>query len=391
MALDRVRSFEVAGFSEPAASGSLLADAGAPRSPRGGSRAWRDPAKAMSAETYKTILAAQGRTNTESFAVHGNDDDYTQEQLFLRQDFGQNKAVWVGDFKRDLWYYLINMNPILAACYSHPLHPISRKKRYFVYALSVVFVSDVASVVALSSLCKPCGFETSNTTQCQGRGYASLKCHELHDMYPDISHDRAHELEVEVLPWLCCHSYNFGALWLVDTYPHCGGIIYSTLANTIFSLACFQLMMCACVQQQSMRRRQIGERVGLWVFALLAVLTIYPFAYHVWHGKLLHLWCLKRMVRIFFSSKLLTWLAVTIFNVCLFCLLFWLQKPKPEDSRWRWLDAPDDRRMVDARPFWLRAVNARFHVLASEHQRVVGDASPQAPLASSLSLQNQRN
>lgn len=329
---------------------------------------WRDPTEAMSADTYRAVLEGHGRMDTSTFREHGPDDEYTQEQLYLRQDFSKNKAVWVGDFSKDLWYYLSNINPIVAAFYSHPLHPISRVQRWIVYAISVVFVSNVTGAITLSSECQLCNADSSENYTENCNEPVPLYCEHLHndtDHYFQIQN--LTKYESWRLPMFCCRSRRWGALWFLDTFGDYGPVLFSFLANLVFSLTCFQLMMCPCVQQQSMSARKCGETVGILFFFVVALMT-YLWAWRL-PGDLFRLHRLVEMAETFALTKLLSWFGASIFNVSLFCLLFWLQKPKAQGSRWRWLDAPEDHQAEDPRPGWVKAVNARFHVLSSEHRR----------------------
>lgn len=315
------------------------------------------PEDPMSADTYRAILASLQRYNSSSY-LHSGEDEFTEEELKVRQDMAKNKAVWCGEFRRDLWYYLINMNPILASCYSHPLHPISRNERFLVYGLSFVFVTNVAAATSLASACQVCHYAGCHSG-------VRLNCSSL-----DVNWTRTNQtrFELDVMPHFCCASDDFGALWFLHHFGDFGGTMYNFLANVIFSLTCFQLMMCPCVQSRSKRARHIGEIVGVVLFVLIAIVTfgsmngLYQRVYEIKHY-------FPRAAWYFISSKFISWAGASVFNVAVFCLLFHIQRPKTEGSRWKWMDPPATYGVADPRNGLLKGLSPRFHVLALEYQQ----------------------
>lgn len=313
------------------------------------------PLEPMSAETYKDIMTDLGRINQSLYMV--GEDQFSEEELALRQDMAMNKAVWCGDFRRDLWYFMININPFLSACYSHPLHPISRIERYAVYLMSFVLVTNISAAIAIAGLCRPCQYESCGLPlqlNCSGSSVdVSLVPH-------------VQSFEKDFLPDFCCNSENLGSLYFLDHYGVFGGTLYAVLANVAFSLTCFQLIMCPCVQKLSKRRRRIGEIVGSVLVVVIAGFTLAyssPFFTKMYLSKrLLH------TVYFFVSTKTASWCGASIFNVVIFNFLFFVQRPKPQGSCLRCLDPPSVFGEPDKRCCLIKAVNPRFHVLALEYQ-----------------------
>eukprot|EP00928_Gymnodinium_smaydae_P048156 TRINITY_DN32188_c0_g1_i1.p1 TRINITY_DN32188_c0_g1~~TRINITY_DN32188_c0_g1_i1.p1 ORF type:complete len:442 (-),score=57.00 TRINITY_DN32188_c0_g1_i1:245-1477(-) len=357
--------------------------------------AWQPPP--MDAGTYEQILARLGRLDTvasgSSDESAGEDvaskDDYTEAELKLRTDFSRNKCVWVDSFKEDLWYFLINMNPVLTMCYSHPLHPISRRERFIVYGLSFVFVGLVSVAVAHGEVCFTCDYclecrpggcyeqnATCPLTFEERTGVDALTRntvdpHDVHHFAQSLA--SGSESTLKFTASFCCQAYRFGALYFLEHFKignfSFGGSLYAFVANCVFSTLCFQLMMCGCVQSRSKRVRRAGERLGYVLFGVVFVCTI-ALGASMWRFASENdatIYLLTNALRIFVCAKVGSWIGTTIFNIFVFAVLFPIQRPKDPRSRFAWLDPPREADAVDKRHALVKAINPRFNVLACEY------------------------
>jgi len=257
------------------------------------------------------------------------------------------------------WLYLINVNPIFASCYSHPLHPIARKERFLVYALAFLFVTNVSADTALASTCQTCQFRGCDIPM----NYSAL----LRQLNLNTSAPPSWLPEFnKFLPGFCCRSNDYGAYWFLETFHGLGGPLYSFVANLVFMLMCFQLMMCACVQQRSKRDRRIGEFIGYALFVIIAIIIICHFAYTGIKAIETGTWL--KAIWYVVSSKCMSWIGVSIFNTCVFTVLFHIQRPKPEGHKWKCMDPPTEYGAPDTRSCIWKALNPRFHILCIEYQ-----------------------
>merc|ERR1712061_114422 len=133
------------------------------------------------------------------------------------------------------------------------------------------------------------------------------------------------------------------------------------------TITCFQLIMCGCVQQRSKRMRRIGERVGTVIFVVVAIVTLI-----MSKGDMFYMWetgQFSHAVMYFVGAKLASWFGATCFNICAFCVLFRLQRPKSNARCLR--DPPIEYGAADTRGLLAKIVSPRFCILVTEHQRFV--------------------
>lgn len=313
----------------------------------------------MDAGCYEQVLV-----HLAGSCVLDSDDVYSQPELRLRRDFFKNKCVWVGEFWEDMWYFLININPVLAMCYSHPLHPISRGERFMVNGLSFFFVGIVAVACAQGYECTVCDV----CLDCHIDGCYSYNVTCIRDF------ERVTNRTLPSESWassFCCQAERWGVLLIQRTFDfghiQLGAFMYAFLANCVFHTVCFQLMMCGCVQQQSKRARKFGERVGYVLFALIALGTL--LMSRRWFTWVVAVGHLPSATVTFLTAKLTSWLGTSILNIVAFVVFFKIQRPKDLQSRWRWMDPPLARAETDRRSAIARALNPRFNVLAAEYIR----------------------
>eukprot|EP00928_Gymnodinium_smaydae_P057344 TRINITY_DN40595_c0_g1_i1.p1 TRINITY_DN40595_c0_g1~~TRINITY_DN40595_c0_g1_i1.p1 ORF type:complete len:427 (+),score=56.46 TRINITY_DN40595_c0_g1_i1:70-1350(+) len=374
----------------------------------------RTPADPMSETAYRAILKLRQRKDWSRRCSSRTNADWsgsgtwsirwpspsrciighlTQEQSCLRQDMARGKAVWSGKFWMDLWCFLSNTNPVIALLWSHPLHPISRWERVLVNMLSFPVIMHTLALIEIGRTCQMCNLRgCAEGVVPEGIGKLAFVAFEspidiyakrgLSNVYLQCKSDGADIMhghidlvnDALVRSWLggsCCFasllglfsfSYEFSFLT-----PQMTEFLYCVVANAIFTLTCFQLMSCACVQAGSTRRRRLGEFVGRLVFALLAVWVVFRtkrLFYFVFVRNLQWI-AIKQIV----ITKLLSWLGATVFNLLIFPVIFFIQRPKPEDSVLKWLDPPVVGR--DSRKFIAKVISPRFNVLAAEYRTYV--------------------
>lgn len=353
--------------------------------------AWTAP-QPMDAGTYEEILNWMGRDTQRPM----NETEFSEPELLLRLDMARNKAVWVGNFREDLWYFMINMNPILATCYSHPLHPITRRERLLVYFFSLVFMWMVSVWASLGDLCTKCdGIDGAPKgdvcLQCNNyltamtefdRHFACTKVDKTCWRYI-IDQTGFAELSDETDTYwgnhntageYCCQAFKFKALYVLDAFREFGPLqidigpfVYCFLMNCAFSIISFQLMMCGCVQSRSTRCRHIGEAIGYICFASMAASVVFLSRTAVL-DVIRHKQVLKTVWNVC-CAKLASWLGASIFNFAVFCVLFKIQRPKADNDSLKWLDPPKHVDEADKRNAIAKALNPRFNVQASDYIR----------------------
>jgi len=245
--------------------------------------------------------------------VNNKEAMYDDASLRLRQDMAAGKVRWYGCWRRDLWYFLRNTHPVVSVCYSHPLHPVSRKARWFAYFLQMLFVLAIATALSEARRCFECdiGFCTrENYNSCFLATVAGLKpaAHLLED-YPVVTKN------------FCCVCECMGMLWCFRIFgKDLGGMIYAIATNCTFTIFIFQMIMCSKAQLLDTRRREIRSMIGklivlgiaFWLFTFLPLLFFWVNFKHMG----LTLFCN------FVVGKLGSWLTVTLINVTAFSA-FW--------------------------------------------------------------------
>jgi len=245
--------------------------------------------------------------------VYNKERQYDDASLRLRQDMAAGKVRWFGCWRRDLWYFLRNTHPVVSVCYSHPLHPVSRKARWFAYFLQMLFVLAIATALSEARRCFECdiGFCTrENYNSCFLATVAALKpAATLLEDYPVVTKN------------FCCVCESMGMLWCFRLFGKAwGGMIYAIATNCLFTVFLFQMIMCSKAQLLDTRRREIRSMIGklivigiaCWLFTLLPLLFFWVSLKHM----ALTLFCN------FVVGKLGSWLTVTLINVTAFSV-FW--------------------------------------------------------------------
>lgn len=332
----------------------------------------------MTSQTYHLILKELGRldegdSGSEIGEIGNCDDgDYTDAERMLRMDFLRNKVVWVGSYCEDLWYFLINMHPLISLFYSHPLHPITRSERIFVYILSFFAVTLITTYAASSDYCGKC--RLPEASWCVPIELGCLEDHVGH-ILPILqtlySPEQLREQEEQFWNGFCCRSEQMLARWFAEKFVignwNAGPMLYALVCNSIFSILCFQCMICGCVQSQSRKQRVLGQALGYVLFALVALFVLHDaggiFLFCLEFGTL------QASVTNFIEAKLLSWTGVTFVNIVTFTLLFWTQRQREDEESLTEIDPRDTEE--DSRSCLAKALNPRCNVLAEEYNAFV--------------------
>lgn len=291
------------------------------------------------------------------------EQDYETVEVLLRQDLAANKTRWYGVWSRDLWCFLRNNNPVCSLCFSHYLHPISRKNRMVAMGLQVVFLLFISAALTEARLCEACGFRACNVLirhpkeDClrhsgaaaaaaapgpqQGddtlapwqspaeQDSAALPMTDLglpgdEKTLAGLNPDQQKKVwELKTAPDLdfCCTCARALVLGFYESFPGAvGGALYAVLANCAFALTVFALLGCACCQRATPRRRKMGEVCGYAIVAALACVMLLgaPFIMrYVWHNGLWGQFTVNLVI-----GKAGSWCCVTLVNVSFFSCLW---------------------------------------------------------------------
>lgn len=249
---------------------------------------------------------------------------YSEAELKLRQDMAANKVVWYADYWKDMWCFTKNTNPVVALCYSHPLHPISRKERIFITVLQSVFLMMVSSAIPRAQLC--------------------------------VAEDRACSTAItwdDQLGRVCCVAEHVGLVWFLENMSlglNLGGSIYALVVNFIFAQILFQFgANCACGQFLRRDARRCLEFLGHLLMAAIFVLMLLPtwqfMDYNIYHHTL------GIVMVTFLTSKPLSILLTTVVQTILFSILWFHDcsgAPEQEHERF-YVTASDYQAMVKRR------------------------------------------
>lgn len=242
---------------------------------------------------------------------------YSDAEMKLRQDMAANKVVWYADYWKDFWCFTRDTNPILALCYSHPLHPISRKERIFITVLQTIFIMMISSAIPRAEQC-------------------------LRDN--PARHANIHTNEF-------CHvADDVGMTWFLENLSlglDLGGSIYALVANFIFAQILFQFgANCACCQFLQNDSRRFSESLGHVLLAVIFVAMLLPTwlftRYNIVHHEL------QTSIVTFLTSKPLSILITTMVQSTLFSILWLYESSGPPDK-----------------------AHAEFHVTASDYWALV--------------------
>eukprot|EP00930_Biecheleria_cincta_P024480 TRINITY_DN1751_c1_g1_i2.p1 TRINITY_DN1751_c1_g1~~TRINITY_DN1751_c1_g1_i2.p1 ORF type:complete len:358 (+),score=56.28 TRINITY_DN1751_c1_g1_i2:53-1126(+) len=243
----------------------------------------------------------------DGFLTYG-DHEYSEAELKLRQDMAANKVVWYADYWKDYWCYTRNTNPILALCYSHPLHPISRKERVFITVLQTVFIMMVSSAIPKAQHCLRDGRTRYEATSWNG----------TNERFCNIAEHVGMTWSLENM------SLGFGF----------GGSVYALVVNFIFAQILFQCgANCACCQFLRRDARRFSEFLGHLLMAVIFLMMLLPtwqfMQYNIYHHTL------DSVMVTFLTSKPLSILLTTVVQSIIFSII-WLREtsaaPDKEDK-----------------------------------------------------------
>lgn len=272
------------------------------------------------------------------------ENEFTEVELLLRQDLARNKIRWHGVWLRDLWCFLRNNNPVCSLCFSHYLHPISRKNRLVAMGLQVLFLLFIAAALAEARLCEACNFTQCETRpspkECVITSHDGNKTQSWHlradpenmsefaglftwDTLVKFRKQKRFNMVVDPSLNFCCLCKHVFAIWFFEAFGRQGGFIYVVLANCAFALTVFPLLMCACVQRCSPRCRKLGEVIGYLIIASAATVMLLWTPFLIRYVQRNHmLWDFTANLIV---GKIGSWSFVTLINVIFFSCAWHLQ------------------------------------------------------------------
>lgn len=234
----------------------------------------------MDANLYREVMEWKRRRPPEAWKTPRDTKSwfrpqgYTQPEVCLRGDMAANRAAWTGDVRRDLWLWTRNTNPIVAMCYSHPLHPITRLERYYILLLQILLFGYIAITL-------------THINSCETYFSAHGDCDEV-----DFAVEHAEALIGNRASMYCCElstqalTHVHRALtpaenrWWAGAFsiylPLIGLTAAVTLLNVVLGQLWFLLAGCPCFQRSP--RRHWWEFLGSMVLLLFGII---PFA-HIW-------------------------------------------------------------------------------------------------------------
>lgn len=318
----------------------------------------------MDADTYRKIDDFFNRRGLDSVAR-------------LRQDFARNKIVWTGEWHADLWYFMINVNPVLAMCCSHKLHPIGRFERFFVNVVAIIVVLRTAINARFNFICYDCGLQDCVVPELAARSSFSLLVESESDEHFFLgsrkdwpTYQCKNATLPPLLPWFhgsmdfdprlgtenmwklsigCCFQHPWQLSLYKDQF-----LLYSFLpliVDVVFILLGFQLAMCGCAQGLRRDSRIGAENAGRVVLLVISLYIVYKWRQMFW-------FILASSDRVYTALalvvqvKLLSWTGATCMNFLFFCVAFKYQSP---ESPWR-------------KPSCLaKMLNPAFNITASEY------------------------
>jgi len=271
----------------------------------------------MDEDTYREILDNKGKASLLNLEEQ---DEFTEEQFRLRQDLAFGKVRWYGNYAQDLWCYLRNNNPIFSICYSHPLHPIERWERYYIYATIIIFKMSLAVLVTRAAKCMDDGVLTCS------------------DAHPHIENATAAGEIEEVSHWhICCWCSWLGIRFAMQHLgTQWGGRAYLLVIGALYAITTFQFAACSCASRyHSTKKRHFIEHIGHAVVAIITVVVLviayHPFRYCLYSGTL------DSAFVTFVIAQSISWLGATLCvpGLTCFTILNWKEQSKEWD-RIRW-------------------------------------------------------
>jgi len=91
---------------------------------------------------------------------------YSGAELKIRQDLASLKVLWHNDWRKDLWFFQMQMHPVLALFKSHPLHIIHKAERAYIYLLLTLLALVLATAKTLTGHCYDYGIDSCDYDPC---------------------------------------------------------------------------------------------------------------------------------------------------------------------------------------------------------------------------------
>eukprot|EP00929_Paragymnodinium_shiwhaense_P094084 TRINITY_DN54505_c0_g1_i1.p1 TRINITY_DN54505_c0_g1~~TRINITY_DN54505_c0_g1_i1.p1 ORF type:complete len:436 (-),score=76.37 TRINITY_DN54505_c0_g1_i1:199-1506(-) len=353
------------------------------------------PGAPMSAQTYKAVMSRSGKFSGKP---RPKDHEFHEEEFALRQDLAYGKLRWYGNWLEDLWCFLRNNNPVFSICYSHPLHPISRSERYFIYGTMVIFKVLLACACQEGQACLYCNLTTCRSTAsgCSHVSWAPMG-HSMSDLTAaartlhwrrlsssegseslneDISELLNESVTVQAVPdgnasnasdpehglyynpnatedskigidYLrshpganyCCVCKRMGVIWFLETFgAKLGSMLYCLVFGATYAIVMFQMVACACAQkfEASKKRRRCEEGGYFVVGCVTLLLVVFVLPKLVWYCLLNDM--LLTALMTFVKAQAISWLGTIFFapGMAIFSFLYWKEKRQEKKGELRW-------------------------------------------------------
>lgn len=245
----------------------------------------------------------------------------------LREDLAFMKVVWYNNYWRDLWIFTCNSNPIVALCYSHPRHPISRRMRYLINVVLIGFFCCLGAINLETTECAACEIFRCSAA----RNESKTTCHVSRGMSHNLTEARTRKGRNPPAPNYCCWISHLKFQYVNSEFAPIGLPLYSMLLSIAFSMTLFQLTMCNCARRSLPDKRRKLEIVArIVIFSILAYFSTQCwFVWHYMHTNDL-LWS---MMQNFVVVKCMSALGATAFQTFIFTMKWRCQRVEGGTSK----------------------------------------------------------
>ena len=196
----------------------------------------------------------------------------------------------------------------MTLCYSHPLHPISRRERWLIFLLQALFTLLITSGLTEATECVACGITTcvANTSVCEDYSSTELSGRRVQEYGPHLvrrpgGHQARQNFPAPNAQEVpadsgCCLCVTTGMVWAMENIyigdgssTWFGVAVYNAMINFVFSKLTENLVACNCGQTSregkfcgfgqtlsADEHRHRCERIGYAVLTLIAVAQVTP-------------------------------------------------------------------------------------------------------------------
>eukprot|EP00928_Gymnodinium_smaydae_P016136 TRINITY_DN16014_c0_g2_i2.p1 TRINITY_DN16014_c0_g2~~TRINITY_DN16014_c0_g2_i2.p1 ORF type:complete len:385 (+),score=31.82 TRINITY_DN16014_c0_g2_i2:99-1253(+) len=297
----------------------------------------------MDPSTYEAILRYFGLYESKDGSSASLDPKYTEAEAKLREDMVNNKAAWCGSWRQDVFYFFRNTNPVLALFYSHPLHPISRLERCFIYFCNFFVINAMTIAVLGTQQCTACNLDQACKSYKGLHGLLPSFGVRTDDL-PDITcsyvvHETHYGVAIpnvlsiapdqRALRVQCCSMHMVGLLQAFDAGGVVAAWVVTSCFNVLHTILFFQLLMCQCSVGKPRWARRVLEWIGRAIVMLLVSWRLPKCiqGIRILAGRGLWWWPFYNYVVV----KSISWAGVTLMNTIAFSYLYWKQMRSSRD------------------------------------------------------------